>query len=157
MQSLTHTDISIKWATTCDFQRCSILTWIDSDEPVQPPFKLTNAKCYLVSSNTDRIIKWLAKALIRLHVCAGWSEPLLATLETSFLFKCLPKQIINWNLVPILCQSISKLYNTYPSSYGGINISGISRLDTHQVSIQCSNLLESQADITCWGKILKYS
>ena len=29
--------------------------------------------------NNHRIFKRLAKALIRLHVCAGWSEPLLVT------------------------------------------------------------------------------
>ena len=29
----------------CDFQQCGILTSVDSDELVQPPFKLTNAKC----------------------------------------------------------------------------------------------------------------
>ena len=28
------------WAVTCDFQQCGILTSVDSDEPVQPPFKL---------------------------------------------------------------------------------------------------------------------
>ena len=27
-----------------DFQQCGILTWIDSDEPVQPPFKLFNSR-----------------------------------------------------------------------------------------------------------------
>ena len=27
-------------AVTCDFQQCGILTSVDSDEPVQPPFKL---------------------------------------------------------------------------------------------------------------------
>ena len=26
----------------CDFQQCGILTSVDSDEPVQPPFKLRN-------------------------------------------------------------------------------------------------------------------
>ena len=25
---------------TCDFQQCDILTSVDSDEPVRPPFKL---------------------------------------------------------------------------------------------------------------------
>ena len=39
-----------KWATTCDFQQCGIFTWIDSDEPVQPRFKLRNSKCCSVSS-----------------------------------------------------------------------------------------------------------
>ena len=29
-------------AVTCDFQQCGILTNVDSDEPVQPPFKLRN-------------------------------------------------------------------------------------------------------------------
>ena len=31
-------------AATCDFQRCGILTNVDSDEPVQPPFQLRNSK-----------------------------------------------------------------------------------------------------------------
>ena len=38
------------WAVTCDFQHCSILTWIYSGEPVQPLFKLRNSKWCLVSS-----------------------------------------------------------------------------------------------------------
>ena len=37
-------------AVTCDFLQCSILTSADSDEPVQPPFKLRNSKCCSVSS-----------------------------------------------------------------------------------------------------------
>ena len=36
----------------CDFQQCGILTNVDSGEPVQPPFKLRNSKCYSVSSLT---------------------------------------------------------------------------------------------------------
>ena len=31
-------------AATFDFQQCDILTSVDSDEPVQPPFKLRNSK-----------------------------------------------------------------------------------------------------------------
>ena len=31
-------------AVTCDCQQCGILKSIDSDEPVQPPFKLRNFK-----------------------------------------------------------------------------------------------------------------
>ena len=30
------------WAVTCDFQQCGILTNVDSDKPVQSPFKLRN-------------------------------------------------------------------------------------------------------------------
>ena len=32
------------WASTRDFQLCSILTSVDSDEPVQPPFQLKHSK-----------------------------------------------------------------------------------------------------------------
>ena len=40
------------WASACDFQQCGILTWVDSDEPLQPPFKLRNSKWCSVSSLT---------------------------------------------------------------------------------------------------------
>ena len=43
---------SFNLATTCDFQQCGILTSVDSDEPLQPPFKLRNSKCCSVSSLT---------------------------------------------------------------------------------------------------------
>ena len=39
-------------AVTYDFQQCGILTSVNSDEPVQPPFKLRNSKCCFVSSLT---------------------------------------------------------------------------------------------------------
>ena len=39
-------------AATCDYQQCGILTSKDSDESVQPPFKLKNAKWCSVSSLT---------------------------------------------------------------------------------------------------------
>ena len=57
---------------TGDFQQCSILTSLDSEEPVQP----------------HRIFKRLAKALIRLRVCTGWSEPLLVTHTTLLEISC---------------------------------------------------------------------
>ena len=37
-------------AVACDFQQCGILTCVNSDEPVQPPFKLRQSKCCLGSS-----------------------------------------------------------------------------------------------------------
>ena len=40
------------WAVTCDFQQCGSLTCVDSDEPLQPPFKLRNSKWCSVSSLT---------------------------------------------------------------------------------------------------------
>ena len=45
---LYHVDYD-KRAATCDFQQYGILTSGESDEPVQPPFKLINSKWYLVS------------------------------------------------------------------------------------------------------------
>ena len=36
-------------AATCDFQQCGILTSVDLEEPVQPPFKLRNSKLCSVS------------------------------------------------------------------------------------------------------------
>ena len=39
-------------AVTCDFQQCGILTSVDSDNPVQRPFKLRNSKKCSVSSLT---------------------------------------------------------------------------------------------------------
>ena len=46
------TYIWIKWAVTCDFQQCGILTSVDSDEPVQPPVKLRNSNFCSVSRLT---------------------------------------------------------------------------------------------------------
>ena len=40
------------WAATCDFQQCGVLTSVDSDKPVQPPFKLRSSKWCLVISLT---------------------------------------------------------------------------------------------------------
>ena len=39
-------------ATARDFQQCGILTSVDSDEPVQPPFKLKTSKWCSVRSLT---------------------------------------------------------------------------------------------------------
>ena len=40
------------WASAWDFQQCGILTCVDSDEPLQPPFKLRNSKLCSFSSLT---------------------------------------------------------------------------------------------------------
>ena len=68
-----------------------ILTSVDSKEPVQPPFKLRNSKCCSVRSltlNSHIILKPLAKALIRLCICAGWSEALLVAHATLLEMSC---------------------------------------------------------------------
>ena len=35
----------MKWAVTCDFQQCGILTSVDTDEPLQPPLSLETPNC----------------------------------------------------------------------------------------------------------------
>ena len=67
-------------ARTCNFQQCGILTRlsVDTDEPVQPPSKLRNSKWSSASSLRDiMLFKQQAKPLIKLRICASWSEPLL--------------------------------------------------------------------------------
>ena len=68
------------WATTCDFHQCGILTSVDSDEPVQPPFKLRNSKSCSVSSLTvieyssglQRL--WSDWAYAQAHLRLCWSH-----------------------------------------------------------------------------------
>ena len=48
----------IKRAVTCDFQQCGILTSVDSDEHVLPPFKLRTSKRCSASSLT--LIEYLS-------------------------------------------------------------------------------------------------
>ena len=74
---IQDTDI---WVVAWDFQQCSILTCVDSDEPVQPPFKLRNSKWCSVSSLTvieyssDKQRLWsdCASAQADLRIC--WSH-----------------------------------------------------------------------------------
>ena len=95
-----------KWAATRDFQQCGILTSVDSDEPVQSPLKLRNSKWCSVSSlvNTQWICKRLAKALISLRVCAGWSEPLLVAHTTLLEISCrgLNVTFLVWSLTAVI-------------------------------------------------------
>ena len=73
-----------------DFQQCGILTSIDSDEPVQPPFKLRNSKCCSIRSLIviEYSGKGLAKTLIRLRGSSGLSEPLLVARTTLLKISC---------------------------------------------------------------------
>ena len=73
-----------KWAMTCDFQQCGILTWIDSYEPVQPPFKLRNSKWCLVSSFTVICVEYLNEKQ-RL-----WSDCAYAQADLSLCWSHIP-------------------------------------------------------------------
>ena len=86
---------SSKWAATCDFEQCGIWISVDSDQPVQPPFKLRNSKCCLVSSLTvieyssDLQRLWsdcaYAQADLRLcwsHIQHCWKSHVAAQMDT---------------------------------------------------------------------------
>ena len=68
------------WAVTCDFQQCGISTSVDSDEPVQPPFKLRISKCCSVSSSTiikytnDKQRLWSDWAYVQADLRLSWSH-----------------------------------------------------------------------------------
>ena len=51
-KSIAWNTRQVIWAMTCDLQQFDILTSVDSDEPVQPPFKLRNSKWCSVSCLT---------------------------------------------------------------------------------------------------------
>ena len=66
-----HSSISSKMisgALTHDFQQCGILTIVDSDEPVQPLFKVRHSKWGLVSSLT--VIEYWSNQQRLWSVCA---------------------------------------------------------------------------------------
>ena len=52
LEELESEYIIKKIAMTCNFQQCGILTGVDSDEPLQPPFMLRNSKWCSASSLT---------------------------------------------------------------------------------------------------------
>ena len=67
-------------SVTCDFQQCGILTSVDSDEPLHPPFKLRNYKWRSVSSLTiieylsDWQRLWSACAYVQAGLNLCWSH-----------------------------------------------------------------------------------
>ena len=88
---LMHSFIENKWASARDFHQCSILTSVDSDEPLQPPFKPRKSKWCSVSSLTiieyssDQLRLWsdcaYAQADLRLcwsHIPHCWKSHALA-------------------------------------------------------------------------------
>ena len=87
------------WGSACDFQQCGILTCVDSDDPLQPPFKLRNSKWCSVSSLTiieyssDKQRLWsdctYAQADLRLcwsHIPHCWKSHTLAHISAYSTF-----------------------------------------------------------------------
>ena len=61
------------WSSAWDFQQCDILTCVDSDEPLQPPFKLRNSKWCSVHS--FGFVKYVLNLYIPVNtniVRSGW-------------------------------------------------------------------------------------
>ena len=67
--------------------------------------------------NSDRIFKRLAKALIRLHICAGWSEPLLVAHATLQRLKWNSQVYVNlgFNLIEglFVYKTVETIYPTF--------------------------------------------
>ena len=61
------------------------------------------------AANTYRIFKQLAKALIRLCVCAGWSEPLLVALTTFLEISCRGSFLCCSNVIIFHIQELLKV------------------------------------------------
>ena len=87
---------------TCDFRQCGILTSVDSDEPVQPPFKLRNSKWCSISSLTvidyssEKQRFWsdcaYAEADLRLcwsHIPHCWKSHVAAYMSNHLCNNCL--------------------------------------------------------------------
>ena len=94
----------INWAVTCGFQQCGILAWIDSEESVQPPFKLRNSKWCSVSrwifieysSNQQRLWSDCTYAQAGLSLCWShiphcWKSHVAAQLSVSLLYSGIAK------------------------------------------------------------------
>ena len=106
---------AIKWAVTCDFQQCGILTFVDSDEHVQPPFKLRNSQWCSVSSLTiiecssDKQRLWsdCAYAQADLRLCWSlkahcWKSHVTAQMWDTT--KC------TWNNISLITRSTTSFY-----------------------------------------------
>ena len=107
---------------TCDFKQCDILTSIDSDEHVQPPFRLKNLKWCSVSSliligySSDKQRLWsdcaYAQADLRLcwsHIPNSWKSHALAQIYFKLSQTIISKlyffhwrKFLSWQTVQIL-------------------------------------------------------
>ena len=76
------------WAMTHDFLQCGIFRCVDSNEPVQSPFKLRNPNWCSVSSLT--LIEYSSNSKGSDHTAhsAGWSEALLVAHNTLLEIPC---------------------------------------------------------------------
>ena len=98
--------LSYIWASAWDFQQFDILTSVDSDKPLQPPFRLRNSKWCSVSSLTiivyssDQQRLWsdcaYAQADLRLcwsHIPHCWKSHALAHIG------CMIKKTVNSRII----------------------------------------------------------
>ena len=98
-------------ATPFEPRQCGILTNVDSDEPLQPPFKLTNSKCCSVSSLTvielsrnfaGRTYHIVGNLMLRLK-CSFFSDHVC-----SFSFVQRYGLLINASCVDIFAKNLKK-------------------------------------------------
>ena len=135
------------------FQQCGILTSVDSDEPVQPPFKLRNSKWCPVSSLT--FIEYSSDKQ-RL-----WSDCAYAQADLSLCWSHIPHCWKSHALAHIICNS--ELNSPANSFWKALNLEK-NTLDMWAVSsgstlafsfkkMDCQNLIMGECTKTRWKQL----
>ena len=113
------------WAVTCDFQLCGILTWKNSDEPVQPPFKLRNSKWCSVCSLT--VLEYSSDWQRLWSDCAFASHNTLMSWPMYFLISWSFKKVIKSSLYEYFWQNeVSSNFNMQLLQCNVTNITSVS-------------------------------
>ena len=110
----------INWAMACVFQQCGILTSVDSDKPVQPPFKLRNSKWCGVSSlilieyscNYQRLWSDCVYAQADLRLCWLHIPHCWKSHATAQLVDWMRLTLVRWRFILISLTAISKKINS---------------------------------------------
>ena len=114
------------WTVTCDFQQCGMLASLESDEPVQPPFKLRNSKWCSASSLTfikyasdfQRLWSDCVCAQVDLRLCWSHIPHCWKSHGTALFFLLKMVCLGNWLLNNILSKVIDRLKFVYLRSSG---------------------------------------
>ena len=143
--------LEISIASACDFQQCGILTSLDSDETVQPPFKLRNSKLCSVSSLTlielssakQRLWSDCAYAQADLRLCWSqiphcWKSHALALLLIFVYYYIIYKLTTSvWLRCPSTAASHGFQEATFQKSTHGLETEGL-RVRALPESLRCA-------------------
>ena len=103
---------------TCDFQQHGIVTSVDSDEPVQPPFKLRNSKSCSVSSlrvieySSDKQRLWSDCTYVQAGLSLCWSHNHIVGNLMSPLFFCITVKVLKFQTLFFLFSNKILVFST---------------------------------------------